>query len=354
MSQHALLTGGNGFIATHVIVLLLQGGYTVTATLRAESKAVYLRKKFATSVDQGQLRFAIIEDITVPGAFDDVIKSNKFDIVLHMSSPVVFTVTDIAQDLLTPAIKGTTEILKSINTHGPSVRRVVVTSSFGAVLDPSKGDRPGYAYSEKDWNPVTEEEAQKDTTTGYRASKKLAEKAAWDFIEREKPSFDLVTIAPPMASSRQYLLVYGPALQGVTSLDQLNHSSKTFYSIFSGQSRELTPASVHIWVDVRDVAKAHLAAIETLEAGNNRFLVSEGTYNMGQLSDFIWTNYPERARAKDIPKSTSKDRDPPEGRYYPDNSKSKKILGLQYNSFENMLKDTLEQFIALERELGVE
>ncbi|KAG8786392.1 methylglyoxal reductase (NADPH-dependent) gre2 [Ceratobasidium sp. 428] len=339
MSQHALLTGGNGFIATHVIVLLLQGGYTVTATLRAESKAVYLRKKFATSVDQGQLRFAIIEDITVPGAFDDVIKSNKFDIVLHMSSPVVFTVTDIAQDLLAPAIKGTIEILKSIKTHGPSVRRVVFTSSFGAILDPSKGNRPGYAYSEKDWNPVTEEEAQKDTTTGYRASKKLAEKAAWDFIEKERPSFDLV---------------YGPALQEVTNLDQLNHSSKAFYSILSGKSRELTPASVHIWVDVRDVAKAHLAAIETPEAGNNRFLVSEGTYNMGQLSDFIWTNYPERARAKDIPKSTPKDRDPPEGRYYPDNSKSKKILGLQYNSFENMLKDTLEQFLALERELGVE
>ncbi|KAG9121090.1 methylglyoxal reductase (NADPH-dependent) gre2 [Ceratobasidium sp. 392] len=346
MSQHVLLTGGNDFIAVHTIVLLLQRGYTVTTTLRAESKTSYLRRKFAAAVNEGRLRFAIVEDITVLGAFDDTIRSNKFDVVLHMSSPVVFTVEDITKDLLAPAVKGTTEILKSIDAYGPSVRRVILTSSFGAILDPTKGNRPGYAYSEKDWNPITEEEAQQNTTAGYRASKKLAEMAAWDFIEKEKPGFDLVTVAPPM--------VYGPALQEITDLDQLNHSSRAFYSIFSGKSKVLTPASVPMWVDVRDVAKAHVAAIETPEAGNQRFLISEGTYNMGQLAEFIWSNYPERARAKGIPTSTSKDRDPPEGTYYPDNSKSKKILGLQYNSFDNMLKDKLEQFVALEKELGVE
>ncbi|KAG9085793.1 methylglyoxal reductase (NADPH-dependent) gre2, partial [Ceratobasidium sp. 370] len=321
-------------------------GYIVTTTLRSESRTTYLRSKFATAVKENQLRFAIVEDITVTGAFDNVVKGNSFDAVLHMSSPVVFNVTDITKDLLMPAIKGTTEILKSIDAYGPTVKRVVVTSSFAAIIDPSKGDRSGYAYSEKDWNPITEEEAKQNTTTGYRGSKKLAEKAAWDFIENKKPGFDLVTINPPM--------VYGPALQEVTDLDQLNHSSMGFYSIFSGKSKKLTPAPAHMWVDVRDVAKAHLAAIEKTEAGNQRFFVSEGTFNIGQLSDFIWANYPERARAKGIPKSTPEDRGPPGGTYYPDNSRSKTVLGLQYNSFENMLKDKLEQFVALEKELGVE
>ncbi|QRV98032.1 NADPH-dependent methylglyoxal reductase GRE2 protein [Ceratobasidium sp. AG-Ba] len=306
MSQHVLITGGNGFIAVHVIVLLLERGYNVTATVRSESKTTYLRKKFASAVNTNQLQFRIVKDITVSGAFDDVIKNNKFDAVLHMSSPVVFNVADVMKDLLLPAINGTTEILKSIKAHGPS---------------------------------VTEEEARTVPGADYRGSKKLAEKAAWDFIENEKPGFDLV---------------YGPALQEVTSLDQLNHSSTAFYAVFSGKDKELKQAPVWIWVDVRDVAKAHLAAIETPEAGNNRFLVSEGTFNMGRLSDFIWANYPERAKAKGIPKSEVKHRGPPEGTYYPDNIKSKTVLGLQYNSFEITLKDTLDQFVALEKELGIE
>jgi nucleoside-diphosphate-sugar epimerase len=37
---------------------------------------------------------------------------------------------------------------------------------------------------------------------GYRASKTFAEKAAWDFLEKEKPNFSIATINPPM--------VFGP------------------------------------------------------------------------------------------------------------------------------------------------
>lgn len=94
---------------------------------------------------------------------------------------------------------------------------------------------------------------------------------------------------------------------------------------------------------------------------------------MGQLSDFIWKHYPERAQAKGIPKSTlfqlhSRNHSsilvcslgtpangyPQEGTYFPDNTKSKEVLGLNYKSFESMLKDQLEQFVALEKELGAQ
>ena len=127
---------------------------------------------------------------------------------------------DVKDDLLLPAIQGTIEILKAAKTYGPTVKRVVVTSSFASISDPTKGDRPGYVYTEKDWNPVsslpfnracieyqtniqtlcqlTFEQSEKDPVLGYLGSKALAEKAAWDFIESEKPSFDLVTICPPM------------------------------------------------------------------------------------------------------------------------------------------------------------
>jgi nucleoside-diphosphate-sugar epimerase len=66
----------------------------------------------------------------------------------------------------------------------------------------SKGFWPGHAYSEDDWNPITNEEAHENPMMGYRASKTFAEKAAWDFLEKEKPNFSVATINPPM--------VFGP------------------------------------------------------------------------------------------------------------------------------------------------
>ncbi|KAG8767706.1 methylglyoxal reductase (NADPH-dependent) gre2 [Ceratobasidium sp. 428] len=244
-----------------------------------------------------------------------------------------------------PAIKGTTEILKSIKAHGPSVKRVVITSSFASIMDLDEGNRPGYVYSEKDWNPMSFEKAQQDPLYGYCGSKVFAEKAAWEFIDVEKPGFDLVTLCPPT--------VVGPVLQEVTDLDKLNTSSAISYDVFAGKTK-LTFPGAWIWTDVRDLATAHVVAIEKPAAGNQRFFITEGNYNIGQIADFVWKHYPERAKAKGVPKSTPEDGYPPEGNYRADNSKSKEILGLKYTPFETTLKDQMRQFITLEKELGIE
>lgn len=79
---------------------------------------------------------------------------------------------------------------------------MVITSSFAAIVNPSKGLWPGHTYTEEDWSPLTQEEALENPTAGYRASKTFAEKAAWEFLEKEKPNFTIATINPP--------LVFGP------------------------------------------------------------------------------------------------------------------------------------------------
>lgn len=49
---------------------------------------------------------------------------------------------------------------------------------------------------------MTWEEGTKDFVDGYYTSKKLAEKAAWDFMENEKPHFALTTLCPPYVSRK--------------------------------------------------------------------------------------------------------------------------------------------------------
>ncbi|CAE6470303.1 unnamed protein product [Rhizoctonia solani] len=339
--SNVLLTGGNGFIAVHILSLLLQHGHTVTTTVRSESKTTHLRNIFAAAVSSGHLKFTIIEDITTQGAFDRVVKDNSFDAILHTSSPLVFNVQDTEKDILQPAIKGTTEILRSAKEYGPTIKRVIITSSFAALA--SVANSPTHVYTENDWNPVTYEFAVKNPQVAYFASKALAEKAAWEFIEHEKPGFDLVTICPTM--------VYGPVLQEVTSLDSINASSLQFYQVFNGQNNELKPFGVWLWVDVRDVAIAHVSALEKPEAGGRRFLLAEGNFNIGQVAEYIWTHYPERAEAKGIPRSTPTSGYPPEGVYTADTDASKSILGIEYIKFEDMLKDQLAQFVVLEKKL---
>jgi nucleoside-diphosphate-sugar epimerase len=99
-------------------------------------------------------------------------------------------VTDVKKDLLDPAIIGTTGVLKAIKKNAPTVKQVVITSSFASIINASKGNSwTEHTYSEKDWNPITEEEAVQNPSNGYRASKTFAEKAAWKFVEEERPNF---------------------------------------------------------------------------------------------------------------------------------------------------------------------
>lgn len=96
------------------------------------------------------------------------VKSNPpFDYVLHTASPFHLNVKDPVKDFLDPAIKGTTGILHAVKKYAPSVKRVVVTSSFAAIINVAE-HKP--LYDESSWNPVTWEEAM-DHSQVYRASK---------------------------------------------------------------------------------------------------------------------------------------------------------------------------------------
>ncbi|KAF8610163.1 ketoreductase [Ceratobasidium sp. AG-I] len=333
-----LLTGANGFIGVQIARALLQRGHKVVGAVREESKATRLRQLFPNEVANSFLSFGIVPDITQPGAFDSVLTDGKpFDAVIHAGSPLSFSVKDVEQDLYRPAVEGTIGILKSIKENAPSVKRVVITSSFAAVVDRSKGWRPDYVYSDKDWNPTSREDGLREQRIGYGVSKTLAEKAAWDFVEAEKPEFTLTTLCPPF--------VLGPAEQ-VTNVDRLNESTGMIYAAFVGKAA--VPMSGYVWVDVRDIALAHVLAIESPAAANQRYLVAAGKYAPQQVIDYIWKTYPVRAAEKGISKGSPGKLWPEGGVFTVDMEKSAKDLGIKYRSLEETLRDTFTRLEELE------
>lgn len=282
-----------------------------------------------------QLSFVIVKDISVEGAFDDaVVSSPPFDAVIHAASPFHFNTDNPKRDLLDPAIRGTTGLLQSIKSNAPSVRNVVLTSSMAAVLNTKTHPK---IYTEEHWNPVTVAEAEESVGSGYMGSKTFAEKAAWEFVENEKPNFTLVAINPP--------LIFGPVVHYLSDLNTLNTSNTIFRDIIEGKMAQGLPPTGGFpdWVDVRDVASAHVRAMETPEAQGRRFVLAAGKYSNADIACVIRDSFPD---LKDkLPASTKND--VPADGYRVDNSRSKKILKLEYRPFNQCVVDTVKSLLSV-------
>ncbi|XHG05036.1 hypothetical protein AWENTII_008286 [Aspergillus wentii] len=177
MAHHILLTGGNGFIGSHILAQLLDRGFTVCCPVRSKSKGDKILNDFSTQ--KSQIDISIIPDIVAPGAFDEVLTNSSFDTVIHTASPFIYGTVESNLEFLDPAIKGTLNLLNAVKGHAPSVKRVIYTSSCASVVnyDLLTSDPP-QDLTEDDWNPIEWEEAVNgDQSKAYRASKKFAEQA---------------------------------------------------------------------------------------------------------------------------------------------------------------------------------
>lgn len=267
-----LVTGASGFVGAHVLASLLHANYRVLSTLRTQHHIDFLSRKYASHIASQDLSFALVPDIQAPHALDD--PAQQADYICHLASPYFTSATDPWAELVQPAVQGTRNVLASASA-ARRVRRVVVLSSFAAVNDINDLVRPGYVYTEADWNPVTEAQAHEDGVKGYFASKTFAEMEAWKFWKEEKPGWDLVTLCPPM--------IYGPAVHEVNAAKGVNGLGTSLKGLLTGLmgktpgfAPKVATPSLPPSVDVRDVAGAHVKALGLSSGTSERFLLCQG------------------------------------------------------------------------------
>lgn len=206
--------------------------------------------------------------------------------MIHTASPLFFTFTDAQKEIITPALNGTRGILEAVKRSAPSVKRVVITSSFAAILSENDFTNPNATFSEKTWNPDTVKDANRSIATGYHVSKVESERLAWDFVRNQKPNFDLVTVNPP--------LVLGPVAHSLASVDAINASNERIADLLRGKWKAEIPETgpVDLYIDVRDTAAAHIKALELPEASGHRlFPVASRTSNH-EIAKIIRDNFP--------------------------------------------------------------
>ncbi|KAI9328453.1 hypothetical protein DFJ73DRAFT_665260 [Zopfochytrium polystomum] len=322
-----LVTGVTGFVAAHVAKELLSRGFHVRGTVRSLAKAEHLKTVLPHPAN---LSFAVVKDLTDAGAFDDAVKGA--DYVIHCASPFHFKTQDVYRDMIDPAVKGTTSILQSVAAHAPTVKRVVVTSSMAAVFTSTPASPLG--LTEEDWNDESVRSLEKDGNkadplTAYVASKTLAERAAWDFMKAAPRSFELAVCNPPY--------IYGPLLQKVSSVEEVNTSCKLIADYFTVDAPKIVIPIAGGYVDVRDVAIGHVQAMTVPEAAGHRFVLSAGHHTFYQVLDILRAAYPDRSFPVDGPPSSP----------WPNevSAKAEKVLGITFRSLDTTVRDTAASLV---------
>lgn len=327
------VTGASGFIALHLVEQLLARGTAVRGVVRslggggggAERKLAPLR---ALQAQYGSDALQLVEgDLLDEGAFDTAVDGTS--ICYHTASPFWMDarISDPHEQLVRPAREGTLNVMRSC-AAAPSVERVVLTSSFAALMN-SNTNPPDYTYTEADWNRDSAPGAdgafpQPTAAHAYRWSKTAAERAAWDFTAAHRGCFDLVSILPPM--------VLGQNKQRLESIADLNQSSLLLHKLLSGEAETVPPGSVG-FTDVADVARAHVLAAETAGAAGQRYLCSGASASWEEVAATLRECFP----GMPVPDSTPGAEAQPKLTLA--NDKIKAELGIEFEP----LRDTLQR-----------
>jgi nucleoside-diphosphate-sugar epimerase len=143
-------------------------------------------------------------------------------------------------------------------------------------------------------------------------------------------------------------MVYGPPAHTITSLSDLNTSSADIYRLINGSEKTVPPTSFYAFVDVRDVAEAHLRAYEKPEAAGQRYFTTGGNYTYQQICDIIRQDFPEKRPL--VPEGEPGQEMPKV--YKVDNSKTRRELGIQFRDLRTTIDDMVAEFIEIEKRLG--
>lgn len=256
-SRPICVTGASGFIASHIVEQLLAAGHRVRGTVRdPASEACSHLKRLPGAAERLHL---VPADLLDPDCWLRAVGDCEY--VLHTASPYVLDVADPQRDLVDPAVQGTRNVLTACAASG-TVRRVVLTSSMAAVTDEPDSER---VLTEDDWNT-----SSSLTRNPYYYSKTMAEREAWTVAKEH--ALALVVINP--------FLVIGPSLS-----PGLNTSNALFADLLNGTYPGIMRL---VWgfVDVRDVARAHVRAIER-PAAAGRYLCAAGTIGMREVVELL-------------------------------------------------------------------
>ena len=328
------VTGVNGHIGNNIVRDLLENGYAVKGSVRSLSDPEKVDHVKQHAMDLNcQDRLELVEaDILDADPWSELM--SDCDSLFHTAT--IYSNTDDGQLIIETAIRGTVHLLTAAKEAG--IKRVVYTSSIAAVGNTPKGREK----TEADW--------QTDRFSPYTIAKTDSEKRAWQLAK--SLDLDLRVINP------------GAVLGG--NFIRPTPSVEFFPEIINGKIPMAPKIPIPI-VHVKDVAIAHRRAFEVDEAEGRFILAPHKNLTFADVCKTTKKLYPDskatkiaiprimmplviffdwmsgmksgkrmmtRKRAKSLFKGDSN----------LSSDKATNILGIQWESLESCITDSVEQF----------
>ncbi|KAL5579177.1 hypothetical protein UlMin_011619 [Ulmus minor] len=276
LNKTACVVGGSGFVASLLVKLLLQKGYSVNTTVRDPDNQKKISHLTALQ-SLGELKI-FGADLTDEGSFDAPIAGCEY--VFHVATPVNFASEDPENDMIKPAIQGVLNVLKAC-VKAKTVKRVVLTSSAAAVsINTLNGT--GLVMDEKSWTDLDFLSSKKPPTWGYPFSKTVAEQTAWKFAEEN--NIELITVIPSLMTGTSLTPDIPSSVCLATSLLTGNE-----FLINALKGMQMLSGSISI-THVEDVCRAHVFLAEK-ESASGRYICCAVNTSVPELAKFLRNRY---------------------------------------------------------------
>lgn len=237
----SVVTGGTGFVGSHLVDLLLKKGHEVKVIARKSSSLKWLEEKDVKIYDCG---------LNSKDALKEVLKDA--DYVYHVAGVVK---AKKWEDYVNGNVDTTRNILEAAIETGNKFKRILIVSSFTAA---------GPSTKEK----AVDETAELKPITRYGRSKKMQEELVHQFMDK----LPITIVRPPAVYGErdtEIYLVFRTYLQGLMTMVGFDKKRVSL---------------VHVLDLVNGIC---LAAENEKSAGQTYFISSEEYYTWPEVADAI-------------------------------------------------------------------
>lgn len=288
-----VITGANGFIASHVVDQLLQLGYRVRGSVRSLKRGGWTADYFGNKYGAEKYEVVEVAEMGAPGAFDEIVRGASG--YIQMATPVM---ESHDPNVAVPnVVNGVLNGLKAA-ANEPSIKRFVMTSSSTAAVSPQPNKT--FSVDEKTWNDEVVKQAWQPPYEGvqkkldvYTATKTESEKAAWKFMAENKPGFVFNAVLPNCNLGK----ILSPENQGTPSTVGW---VKALWDGWEG-NEDLKENPPQYYVNVQDDAKIHVGALLFGDVSNERLFSWAHPYNWNDMLAILRKHYPQQKFLDDDP-----------------------------------------------------